>query len=1024
MRRRHAHRASRNSILESLEQRTLLSLAADPARSLVVQTAVEVRSIAWEAELPGARVVKSTSHAAWIELPDEIARDLALTRLQADPRLKSAEPLQTFSIDATPNDTRYNELWGLHNTGQTGGTADADIDAPEAWQISTGSLKVVVAVIDTGVDYRHPDLYKNIWINQAEIPTAVRAVLVDTDGDGLITFWDLNEPVNQGVGKIRDLNGNGYVDGGDLLYPYTTDGLGGWKDGLDPDENGLVDDLIGWDFLATTGNPNGDNDPLDDHNHGTHVAGTIGAIGNNGLGVVGVNWKTLIMPLKFLSASGSGSDFDAALAINYATSMGVPISNNSWGGAGSSSMLSSAIAAANAAGSLFVAAAGNAGKNLNTNPSYPASYTHPNIVAVAASDRDDLRASFSNYSATRVHLAAPGTSILSTTRNGGYAKYSGTSMATPHVAGAAALLLAGNPDLSLSELKQTLMQTVDLKPAFATTTISGGRLNVARALEAVAASPTTDIRLIQVVALGANLTIQYEIAHTAAPPFQISAYRSHDMLGAGSEDVLLGTIDVAQSAALVPGFHTLVVPIGTGAGAIALPGAGRAEVDDDYHILLVADAAGLIAEDDLDPLYEDNQVLLSGMYQANNGPLMIFGTIAADTLQVSLLNPSTLSVTLNDLSITTPIGSTPALRVRMHAGDDVVRATGVPTPIFAWGGAGNDDLEGGLGNDRLDGGPGADIYRAVGTAGNDVMLLQVHDAHWLRYTRSTELDYFANQLEDRVFLSGLAGNDKITVDLAVMVSTTLDGGPGKDTLNGGGGDDILLGGSENDTLNGGLGSDSIDGGPGVDKWVFMGTKSADVLMLDWSPGLAALVATRHPALGAASLESDLGYSVEAIEMNGGSGHDRIDLSAISLAVWSAASIASLTALGAAGNDVLIGSAGNDILDGGRGNDTISGGGGADLFMMTGTGDADFLKLALVSPGVMRMQRSRTSNKASILETDTYTFDLDDRVSISALAGDDEIDVDLDIPIQGTLDGGAGYDVGTAPPLWVRINMEG
>ncbi|MCX6924894.1 MAG: S8 family peptidase, partial [Verrucomicrobia bacterium] len=332
-----------------------------------------------------------------------------------------AEPdYQVKAVSTVPNDARFSELWGMNNTGQTGGTSDADIDAPEAWGLNTGSRQVIVAVIDTGVDYTHPDLTNNIWTNPGEIP------------------------------------GNG----------------------IDDDGNGFVDDVHGYDFVNNDGNP------MDDHYHGTHCAGTIGAEGNNGIGVAGVCWQVRIMPVKFLDANGNGSTANAISAIEYATLMGARVMNNSWGGGGYEQSLKDVIDAAGAAGCVFVAAAGNSyGNNNDANPFYPASYTSANLVAVMSTDNNDVRSTFSNYGQTSVHLAAPGSSILSCQPGGGYQLLSGTSMATPHVSGACALLLSANPMLSVSQIKQALLSTVD--PTLPGQCVSGGRLNLARALSSV-----------------------------------------------------------------------------------------------------------------------------------------------------------------------------------------------------------------------------------------------------------------------------------------------------------------------------------------------------------------------------------------------------------------------------------------------------------------------------------------------------------------------------------------------------------
>ncbi|MCP4701824.1 MAG: S8 family serine peptidase [Gammaproteobacteria bacterium] len=298
-------------------------------------------------------------------------------------------------------------------------SADTDIDAPEAWDVIQGGTDLVCAVTDTGVDYTHSDLAANIWQNEAEY--------------------------------------NGVK-------------------GVDDDKNGYIDDIYGYDFA------NNDADPRDDHNHGTHVAGTIAAVGNNRIGVTGVNWQGRIAALKFLNRYGSGSISNAVRAVAYAAKMGFGCINASWGGGGYSRALYDAIRTFGAQGGLFIAAAGNSARNSDSRPMYPAAYNLSNIVSVCASDNRDRLASFSNYGAKSVDLCAPGIGILSTVPNNRYAAYNGTSMASPHVAGAAALLWAAQPDLTATQVKAKLMASADVKSSLRGRSITGGRLNLSASL--------------------------------------------------------------------------------------------------------------------------------------------------------------------------------------------------------------------------------------------------------------------------------------------------------------------------------------------------------------------------------------------------------------------------------------------------------------------------------------------------------------------------------------------------------------
>lgn len=392
-----------------------------------------------------------------------------------------------------PTDTSFSQLWGMHNTGQTGGTVDADIDAPEAWDITTGSRNVVVGVIDTGVDRTHPDLAANMWTNPLEIA------------------------------------GNG----------------------VDDDQNGFVDDVNGWDFFSN------DNNPMDTEGHGTHCAGTIGGVGNNVTGVTGVCWQVSIVGLRFLGPNG-GSTSDAIEAVNYSNDLGVDLTSNSWGGGGFSALLQTAIANAGAAGQLFIAAAGNDGSNTDSILNYPSGYAVDTIVAVASSTSTDTRSSFSNYGATTVDLAAPGSSIYSTIPGSSYATYSGTSMATPHVAGAVALLKSVVPGMPAAEIKSRLLATVDPVSAFATNTVSHGRMNVARLIEQSAGPyPVVTVTVIEedggngdgINNPGEALALRFTVANRGNQPAQNLIATLSSRAASSQFTITQGTVNLGTLAA-------------------------------------------------------------------------------------------------------------------------------------------------------------------------------------------------------------------------------------------------------------------------------------------------------------------------------------------------------------------------------------------------------------------------------------------------------------------------------------------
>jgi subtilisin family serine protease len=361
----------------------------------------------------------------------------AVLRLRQDPRIEYAEPNWKIGLLKMPDDEWFGECWGLHNTGQNGGTLDADIDAPEAWDLSIGSHDVVVAVADTGVDYTHPDLVANIWMNADEIA------------------------------------GNG----------------------LDDDGNSYVDDVYGWNFK------NENNDPMDMSGHGTHCSGTIGAEGNNNLGVTGVNWHVSILSVRITDEEGEASGFclDAAQGIRYAVDNGARAINCSWWTSGYySRTLEDAVVYARDHGVILVVAAGNDAAD-NDDPAsnvWPANWPYDNIITVAATNRLDRLAEFSNFGLTTVDVGAPGEEIFSTIwPDKGYQLFSGTSTAAPYVVGVIALMLSLNPDLSPVQVKQTLISTVDPIPDLLDKTVSGGRINAFRALQAVSGVPLPPVAL-------------------------------------------------------------------------------------------------------------------------------------------------------------------------------------------------------------------------------------------------------------------------------------------------------------------------------------------------------------------------------------------------------------------------------------------------------------------------------------------------------------------------------------------------
>jgi len=421
-------------------------VAADvmPARRVGAYTSYAIASTSAAADV-NVNAQNSFRSASRTEL-EERCRELIGNRNDI-----ICEPNVRFRTSKVPNDPQYSGLWGM-----------TKIEAPSAWEISTGNRAVIAAVIDTGVSYNHPDLLANIAVNTNEIP----------------------------------------------------------NNGLDDDANGYVDDYYGYDFAYLDGDPS---DTVD--GHGTHVAGTIGGVGNNSAGVSGVNWEVGLVPIKVLDDSGSGSLADIAAGIDYAVTRGAHVINMSLGGPSGAAVLLQAIERATTAGVVIVMAAGNEAADNESVGSFPSNYSTATTISVAATGTDDNLADFSNYGASNVQIAAPGVDIISTFLNNGYDSLSGTSMATPHVAGVAALVKAANFGLSGSQIKDIILNTATPVSALQGFVSTSARLNANAAVaSAIGAAPITTPPSSEFPALDSSITLEMAIGRSSSARVPVAVY--------------------------------------------------------------------------------------------------------------------------------------------------------------------------------------------------------------------------------------------------------------------------------------------------------------------------------------------------------------------------------------------------------------------------------------------------------------------------------------------------------------------
>jgi subtilisin family serine protease len=576
-----------------------------------------------------------------VSVDNAIGLEKAISILSNMPGVEAAEYNWIHTVQLVSNDPGYTNgsLWGAYGDGSPTKTNAYGSQAAELWDKGyTGSMSTVLGIIDEGVDFTHPDLYLNIWLNQGEIRELsfydqLMALEKGLDNDGIITFRDLNAKTISGQwvfgSYVTDINRNGRIDADDLLRDSR------WANGKDSgfDSNGYIDDLVGWDFVGN------DNRPFDGSadDHGTLVAGTIGAIGGNSIGIAGVNWEIQMMALKFLGTNG-GSIANAINAVNYYTNMALDAAKfgyngnyigttNSWGGGGYSSTLLNAIISAARADLFFIAAAGNSSSNNDLTASYPSGYSTFSalgweaVVAVASITNTGALSSFSSYGSTTVDLGAPGSSIYSTLPGNTYGTYSGTSMATPHVSGALALLASIYPTATAAQLLALLFAAVEYTPSLDGKTLYDGRLDlgdVALPLGVVTPPADTTPPTLTITMSDTALTVGETATVTFTFSEAIKDFISSDILfdaAAGSISGLTTADNITWTATYTPQSNVSdsenVISVGNGT----------------YQDMAGNNGAGATSVN-----FTVNTVILGGTFYGTTGSDTVTGSIYADII--------------------------------------------------------------------------------------------------------------------------------------------------------------------------------------------------------------------------------------------------------------------------------------------------------------------------------------------------------------------------------------------------------
>ncbi|MBD2202297.1 S8 family serine peptidase [Calothrix sp. FACHB-1219] len=850
------------------------------------------------------------------------------------------------------NDPEFDSLWGLKTIG-----------ANQVFNYTQGSKDVIVAVVDSGVDYNHEDLASNIWKNTDEID----------------------------------------------------------NNGIDDDGNGYIDDVYGWDF------GDGDKDPIPDkpinqssqRGHGTHVAGIIGAVGNNSLGVVGVSPNVSIMVTKHFRNSDSKEFlWNVAYGIYYAIENGARIINLSFSSKSLNQDEKDVLQYAYERGVLVIASAGNDGKDNDIEPVYPANFDLPNIITVAASDDKDQLAIFgkyaSNYGKNSVDLAAPGQNIDSTLPNNQYAAWDGTSMAAPQVAGAAALLLAANPNLTFLELRYALLSTVDKQESLQDKVNSGGRLNVLAAYQQVVGNtqPQTNSTNNNTTSTSSEIIIQAE-NYNSAQDFTLgdkdNKYRrdygvdirdstdgrGFDVTGIQAREWLNYIFNLSENQ-----FYNIslrVAPVGLGQQIKATFNNNQERIisfdaTSGDNVWIDAIAKGVSLNAGTNQLRLD---MLTGGFNLNYIKLVPTNTAYGS------INPDNISGNASNNSIYGDAGND---NLNGGAGNDTV-----------YGDEGDDNINGGDGNDRLFGDSATAIIGSAkdtiyGGQGDDVIFGgEDHDSLYGENGNDT--------------LDGGAGDDNLIGDVG---NDSLIGGLGNDSLNAGNGNDNLIGGSGNDILNGGSGNDTVsyrNATAGVDVNLGAGTASDGQGGNDTLISIEAVIGSNFADIltgGAGNNTFNGGAGNDTI--NGGAGNDTVSYRNATTGVnvnlttgtandgqGGTDSLSNIQViLGSNFADILIGSSGNDTIEGYAGNDTINGGDGYDTVTYRSASSAINVNLATgrASDG---LNGSDTLTSIEAIAGSNYNDILTGNNGNNVLTGNNGNDTLIGGAGQDTLIGGSGAD---------------